>query len=449
VRIHTIRDGAADTSLIPEIPRADAALGKPVILSPRPDPWTYVRAEPVFSIVRLIMGNTVPCYIEVQKTYRILDAVYNLRSDAIRVVVTDKNGGIFYSQLDRNGGRSPPGFRDSPGRAGKDITASYYSSYTGMYTFVIQNGAVIEKTFAYSAGMTLVSAVLVFLVSFAFIYILSVRITSPIRRLIENMERVTLDNMDLGVSFEPAHDEFERLRQSYNHFLKRLNRAIQQEKEMSLLHLQAEFDTLQAQVNPHFIYNVLNVISHRGVINGDETICEICEKLASMLRYSAGISRRTAAVREELEHLRHYLYLLKTRYQNKLEYAIDAGNSVMDQMIPKAVLQQLAENSVAHGFRNTLGIMTISVRGWTSGGCWYIEVRDNGQGFTDGEKAVLERKMEEIRKRIFEENLSLDMGGMGLINMYARFLILFGEGAVFRIANDGGAVVTIGASCTK
>jgi two-component system sensor histidine kinase YesM len=185
------------------------------------------------------------------------------------------------------------------------------------------------------------------------------------------------------------------------------------------------------------------------VINQDEVICGICEKLASMLRYAAGTSQRLVTIREELDYLEDYLYLLKTRYRDKLEYTIKVEDDVLEQKIPRIVLQQFIENSITHGFKNSPRIMALSVRGWIAEDYWYVEVRDNGGGFSETQKAALEDRMAEIKSRVGEVNFNLDFGGMGLLNIYARCLILFGDAVVFRLSNAGigagtGAVVTIG-----
>jgi two-component system sensor histidine kinase YesM len=336
-------------------------------------------------------------------------------------------------------------------------------------------------------------SLLVCMLSLICIYILSIRVSSPIRELIVKMEKTNLDNIDYNAPFVYSlsgriprsllrnfvrkvigyetrntinffeekcpvacrgvfysNDEFTMLYETYNKLLKRLKTAIDQEKEASLLHLQAEFNTLQTQINPHFIYNILNVISHRGVLNGDETICTICEKIASMLRYSSGTSRRMVTIREELDYVQHYLYLLKTRFRQKLDYHVQADLPGLKQMIPKITLQPIIENSINHGRKEEGGIMDISIRGWTDDERWYIEVADNGPGFSPGKKADLEQKMENIRNQIRAGNWNpgLDIGGMGLLSIYARFFIMFGDGAIFLLSNGagGGAVVTIGAA---
>jgi two-component system sensor histidine kinase YesM len=457
LKAHTIPDGDAAVTGIPGIPRVDAARGRAILLPAYDDPWDYRSPRRVFSIVRLIMGNNCAAYIEVQKPEHILEDLYRLNRDgAVKVAVITGRGEVFYSQCDDHINNtllslaSDPGLRErSVSRVAGNIAASYYSAYTDTYTMVIQGRETMAGAIKDITLVTIIMALFIGLVSILVIRLLSLRVTAPIGQLITRIEQTNLDNLDPspdpGLAIEYTDDEFVQLWNSYHNLLKRLNHARRQEEQMSLLHLQAEFDALQAQVNPHFIYNVLNVISHRGVINHDEEICGICEKLASMLRYAAGTSQRLVSIREELDYLEGYLYLLKTRYRDKLEYTISAADGVLEQRIPKIVLQQFIENSITHGFKNSSQAMVLSVRGWIAGDYWYMEVRDNGGGFSETAKAALEKRMAEIKSRVGEANLNLDIGGMGLLNIYTRFLILFGDAVIFRLTNAAeGAVVTIG-----
>jgi two-component system sensor histidine kinase YesM len=341
-----------------------------------------------------------------------------------------------------------------PFRLGSDIVVAQYSPYTDTYTAVMRTGKSMSASFGYISRTIIGLCFLVCLVSAGLIYILSLRVTAPIGRLAEKMELTSLDNISRDIGVEGAKDEFVRLYQAYNRLLKRLSYSINQEKQMSLLHLQAQFDTLQTQVNPHFLYNVLNVLSHRGVLSGDEEICGICEKLAAMMRYSAEISRRMVTIREELEYVEHYLYLLKTRYQQKLNYSVETDPGETERMIPKMVIQPLIENAINHGFKDRTGVMAIDVRSVIDreSGCWYIEVKDNGGGFGAETLADLEQKMRDIRLRVKNgnRNLEIDIGGMGLLNIYARFYIIFGDDTIFRITSlEKGASIIIGAGEKK
>ena len=95
-----------------------------------------------------------------------------------------------------------------------------------------------------------------------------------------------------------------------------------------------------------------NVISSRGVLNDDDVICEICDGLASMLRYSTNTKERYATVEKEADYLEAYIRLLKCRYEHKLEYQITIQPEIKDCILPKLVLQQLVENSISHGWQN-------------------------------------------------------------------------------------------------
>jgi two-component system sensor histidine kinase YesM len=471
-RRDVLPDGSADPGRFHRLPLIDAAQGKPVLLPPYADPWDPKDPQKVFGVVRLIMGNDIPSYLEVQKPYTILENFYTPDpSGSIRAGIANSRGEIFLSQFNGNeekillgyldeGAEAPSGIRGEyrqgalSFRIGSDIVAVQYSAYTDTYTAVMRTGKSMSASFVYITRTIIGLCLLACIVSAGLIYALSLRVTAPISRLAAKMELTSLDNITRSISFEDASDEFVWLYQAYNRLLKRLSYSINQEKEMSLLHLQAQFDTLQAQVNPHFLYNVLNVLSHRGLLNKDEVICAICEKLAAMMRYSAELSRRMVTIREELECVEHYLYLLKTRYQQKLNYRVETDPAEMDRIIPKMVIQPLIENAISHGFKDGTGVMEIAVRSFadTGSGCWYIEVKDNGGGFSAETLRELEQKMRGIRLRVKNgnRNLEIDIGGMGLLNIYARFYIIFGDDTIFRISNlEKGASITVGAGGKK
>ena len=244
-------------------------------------------------------------------------------------------------------------------------------------------------------------------------------------------------------------DLFQELIDAYQAMMARLDKALRNEKQAAMLQLQAQFDTLQAQVNPHFIYNVLNTISSRAVLDNDETICEMCGCLGNMLRYSTNNKERYATVEKELEYLDNYFYLLKSRHENRLEADIDVDREIGRQIIPKMTLQQLAENCVKHGFKNTDSPIHISVTGRELKDRWIIRVQDGGPGISKEKLLELQSRLEEVRKDILERAIPAEMeiGGMGIVNTYTRCLLLYAEDLIFEMDNvpEGqGFVVTVG-----
>mgnify|MGYP000223065698 CR=1 FL=1 len=166
------------------------------------------------------------------------------------------------------------------------------------------------------------------------------------------MDEVQEGNLDTHVDME-RQDEFGELAENFNIMTKRISsymeERVRREKELN----ETQIAMMQSQLNPHFLYNVLNVISSRGIMDGDEEICEICGCLAAMLRYSTNTKERYATVEKELEYLERYIFLLKSRYEHRLEVEVECEESVKHEQLPKIVLQQLVENSIQHGYNNS------------------------------------------------------------------------------------------------
>lgn len=190
------------------------------------------------------------------------------------------------------------------------------------------------------------------------------------------------------------------------------------------------------------------MISTRGLEDGDEGICEICGNLAGMLRYSTSNVERYAPVKDELDYMKRYVNLLQFRYEERIQVTITCDKSIEKEILPKIVLQQLIENSVLHGYNNEDVVMRIQVRGFRDNTGWYIRMEDNGEGIKEDVLHDLRRGIKEIREKIHVRNSAIEMeiGGMGLLNLYARLYLLYADKLVFELENtkERGTAVTIG-----
>ena len=267
-------------------------------------------------------------------------------------------------------------------------------------------------------------------------------------RVRKRMEKTQLSNLTDEIVIDSRDEDIRALTTAYQNLMFRLDHSLNLEKKLNLLQLQAQFDTLQAQINPHFLYNVLNVISSRGMKDNDEVICEICGRLADMLRYSTNTKTRYASIEEEVTYTEQYLYLIKVRYADKISLDTEVDGGIRAQIVPKTVLQQIVENSINHGFENNTGRMEITLRGFQKDGYWFLSVRDNGQGFREETLKDLNEKFEKTKKSLFEDrsNIELEIGGMGLVNTYARLLLIYSDSLVFELKNtEDGSEVLFGA----
>lgn len=444
-----------DFGVMPFLEKADQSLGTPILVNAHEDPWGFQENPQVFSLLKAIQGKDMG-YIEVQYQVSDLEQLQLPKEGISYLVVVNGNELLFssdgkdslenYEQM-LAGGDELVKKMDRPN--GEEVlVAKAVSDQYPVTVLAVESTEEINRAGNYITMMTLLVALVFFLVSMVFVIILSQILTKPLRQLKSVMENTKLENIGEDVGFVAANDEIQALSVSYQDVLGRLQESIVKEQRLAVLQLQAQFDSLQAQVNPHFLYNVLNIISARGMSGQDEMICEMCGALASMLRYSTNNKKRFATIEEELEYLEQYFYLLKARYEHKIEFHVQVNEAIKNELIPKVALQQIIENCINHGFENSVDQMKVTITGWREENYWYIRVQDNGQGFKGEVLTALDEKMQQTRRRILKErsNMELEIGGMGLINTYARCLMLYNDNFIFTMGNGSdGADVTLGA----
>ena len=449
---------ARNTSDIKWLNSAARMHGKPNLIAPHMDGWGIRESEEVFSLARKVQGGDFG-YIEVQYATDELKDIFEIPDSDIKVVAFLPGGEILYqsegltSDLVSYIKKHPEVTKMDSITVSSDTSmwasASEISDNYGIRVVALEEKTEIIAGMKEAVMIALGMAIGCFVISMGVVIFIASKLSRPLTVLKDQMENTGIENMDAELVVPNTDDEVQAVGIAYQNLMHRLNESIVKEKRMSLLQLQAQFDTLQAQVNPHFLYNVLTVISSRGIMDGDEEICEICGCLAAMLRYSTNTKERYATVEKELEYLDRYIFLLKSRYEHRLEVEVDCEESVKQEQLPKIVLQQLVENSIQHGYNNSKNIMKIYVHGWRDETGWYFEVRDNGQGATEEVREELNEKMRKIREKIMSRGSSIEMeiGGMGLANTYARMFLLYNGKAVFRIRNmEEGLSVIIGVS---
>ncbi|AEE97757.1 sensor histidine kinase [Mahella australiensis] len=442
--------------------KADSAGGRMVLLTPYIDPWASNDKMKVFSLVRCIEGPKGKMgYIEVQDSYDKLENIFSVpRSSNINVVAVTDSGEIFYnnnvatvsllkyySQLALSDGNIRRIIKN-PVTNAEEVIARASSEYTGVKIILAQDKSAILGPIVLAGNMTVIIGIIIVALSFVYIYLFSKQLAKPIRHLKYEMEKTELENLSKTITVESSNDEIKALNDSFEHLRERLNEAIDNEIKSRLFQMQANFDSLQAQINPHFIYNILNVLSNKGLEDGDEEICEICDSIAAMLRYSTSTLQHLATVGDELEHVKNYLVLMKKRFEHRLEFEVNIDSDILSQPMPKLVLQPIVENSINHGFENVQKVMHICIRSYESRGWWYIEIADNGEGFSQDVLAKLNESFKMVKEAILNARYSsgYEIGGLGLVNTYARMALFYNGEFEFKVENieTGGAKVTIG-----
>ena len=294
-------------------------------------------------------------------------------------------------------------------------------------------------------------AFLILLPGIAAIVLVSMLLTRSIRRLTKKVQQMqvgrvlkdddnVLASLNTQVTSRSDREIFE-LEQAFNQMMLQLRSSTMNELAMREGTLQAQLSALQTQINPHFIYNTLNIISAKSMESGNFDVIELCDQFASMLRYATSTSSRTATLQEEIENAHNYLQLAKARYEDNLEYTIDVPKELTGLIVPKLTLQPLVENALTHGYDGTNALRRLSVTGRLEAGELRLRVRDNGTGFTPEMLFSLSRRIEEIQEdHSFASDASTHIG---LINTCLR-LHYYSKGAMrMSIRNEDGAVVEL------
>lgn len=253
-------------------------------------------------------------------------------------------------------------------------------------------------------------------------------IIHPISALILRMKKAGDGNF---TSIEPIGGNLEicNLEEEYNTMLRHIDELIKTNYISKLNEETAKLIALEAQTNPHFLYNTLQAISSEAIQNHQPKINDMITSLASLLRY--GIKDKDMmSVNEEITQVQNYLMLQKARFDESLSYQIDVEEDVNDIVIPKLSITTLVENSIMHGMTGTVNSIHIHVSAYLEDEFLWIKVTDNGHGIERERYAEIVESFKDIPLRS-EHNT-----GIGLSNLYNRMKLVYQEKADICIESE-------------
>jgi len=428
------------TSIMKELPWIEhvrGQYGKFVIIPPYRDPWNVNKDVQVFGLARALQGGKSGLgFLEVQDEFERLETLFSLTGlNDTEVIAVMSDGQLYYSSDPDNFGLEFLAELDK----NKDYNHAYtVSEYTGIKIHIAQNKTALLEPLRVTRTVTVTISFLIASLSIGLVFILSHTITKPLRNLMTTMEQTSVENLSDEIEITQQNDEIAALETVFGQMRERLTNSIAKENEAQRLQMQAHFDSLQSQVNPHFINNILTALSNRGLTSGDLEICEICESISTMLRYSTSTNERYATISDEINYTKTYLQLQKKRFEHKLEFSVQVDDAILSQKIPKIVIQQLVENAITHGFVNIAETMKIEIVGEHRENWWYITVCDNGQGFSEKVKADLYDKIKQLRNNNHVLQTGFGIGGLGLLNTCARLSLYYDGQFVFKIGRESG-----------
>lgn len=215
-------------------------------------------------------------------------------------------------------------------------------------------------------------------------FIISNSIIKPIHKLLRSMNKAPSGNFR-KVNMELNSYEFEQLYKGYNQMIEQMDQMLKRKLEEQKTIRRAELNTLQAQIKPHFLYNTLDSITSLALSGRNHQVCELLEALGTYYRMSVSKGRDVITLGEEIEIVRNYMKIQKTRYQDTFEMEFRVDNCCLQTPIPKLVLQPLAENSLYHGIRPKGSKGTIRIHASKTNGGVELSISDDGVGMSEHE----------------------------------------------------------------
>ena len=268
---------------------------------------------------------------------------------------------------------------------------------------------------------------------------ISTGITKPVRKLQEIMKSVDTGEFRL-VGAIKATDEIRELAREYDIMVGHIRNLMEANVIEQELKRKSDLKALQAQINPHFLYNTLDSIIWMGEMGQTKEVVLMTSALSKLFRISISKGREFISISDEIAHVESYLTIQKMRYKDKFEYSIDIDPGLYNCKILKITLQPLVENAIYHGIKEVDHKGLLRISGKEIDGNIELEVIDNGKGMTSKEIENLNRS---LNSSINDSGLSRH--GMGVHNVHERIQLYFGKdyGLSYYHAHGGGTRITV------
>lgn len=272
---------------------------------------------------------------------------------------------------------------------------------------------------------------------FPLLRISSRQLTLPLRRLTDTVEGFAQGNLQAYFQYD-GEDEIGKLGWVFNEMVHSHQCMMKKTVELKMREREAELNALQAQINPHFLFNMLNMIYWRALSSGNQELADISYAMGRLFRMTLRRDHTMITLHEEIEICDYYLMLQKKRYGDHIEYSISSEPEIQEANVPKLLLQPLVENAIIHGAENYSGVVNIQLTAQRDGDMLLLRVTNNGSVIP-----------EEILRTLpyCPESISSPQSGnrFALRNIADRLKLLFeNQGQIsFESSKESGTIVTI------
>ncbi len=296
-------------------------------------------------------------------------------------------------------------------REGKRSYLNARSERTGWYVVSVSFDSDLTTGWPYIQLINALTGLVLFIIGGVVINIITRGVTRPLHQLQAIMRSAETGDFKPAVNLAGT-EEIQELAREYNIMVGRIGELMEANVREQELKRKSDLKALQAQINPHFLYNTLDSIIWMGEMGQSSEVVKMTSALSRLFRVSISKGRDYITLRNELEHVRSYLTIQQMRYKNKFRYTIDIPDNLLDCTMLKITLQPLVENAIYHGIRNVDYTGIIQILGKRENNDILLSVQDNGVGMDEGAmKSCLEGPYGK---------------GTGIRNVHERIRLYFG-----------------------
>lgn len=255
----------------------------------------------------------------------------------------------------------------------------------------------------------------------------------PLKKILRGFESIAMGNLDTRLE-DNVEMEFGFLIDHFNHTAEQIQELIRQVYHQEVSYRKAEISALQGKLNPHFLYNVLDIIYWRVLMQDDEKTAEILVALSDILRYSISQGNEFVFLSEDIHHTESYLKIQQILHENRLQYDFDIDVELENIRVPKLIMQPVVENAIKYAFSGRDGVLHISIQGKSCGEDILFSIRDDGTGM---DKETTDAVLAAAAGDMVKEN------GLGLQLVHKRLEHTYGKGygiEIDSVLNEGTEV---------
>lgn len=421
-------------------------------------PEMYISLYRTYSDSHSNQTGVVETALRCKSIFRSVITYQNKAKDALKVHIytddgtciypynTDEESSFSYYDALKSADALP--YFNNPDTGKKEIVSSAVSSYTG-WTLVlsIPESQILSPVYQMLRQMTGLGIVLLF-VSLLLSYLLSHMLIRPIQHFQKEIQTTALATLDKEMPTPQGYQykELYELNQSFSEMRSKLKVSMDELLETRKQEIKSRSMALQSQINPHFYYNSLASVIALAENDQSDDVIRMCRNLTKIMRYITN-TENIVTVEDEINYVNQYLDCMKVRYQSSLNYMIDIDPGILQEKIPRLIIQPLVENAIKYGI-DSEPPWGIAIHGYLTEDSWRIEVMDSGKGFS---KESLQTIWERVHTAEGLLGLpEMQINGMGTLNVYLRWHLYAGDDMIFEIGNTeaGHAIVTIGRKLT-